>query len=169
MGRIIVCPFSRVEQVVRETGAGSLVSLLNPPLAPRRPAAIAPDRHLVLEFSDIVATQEGHILAGAHHIDSLLGFVRCWDRSCPLVVHCYAGVSRSPAAAYIAACALTETPEFELAQNLRRLSVSATPNRHLIALADRILSREGRMIAAIESIGRGADCFEGETFFMDLT
>jgi predicted protein tyrosine phosphatase len=168
MSRLYVCPISRVERVVMETGADSLVSLLNPPLTPLRPAGIAPERHLILELSDIVTPCDGHILAGAAHIEALLAFLRAWDRARPVVVHCYAGVSRSPAAAFIAACALTVRPEIELAQSLRRLSASATPNRHLIALADSIMSREGRMIAAIESIGRGAFCFEGETFFMDL-
>lgn len=168
MARLYVCPLSRIEQVVAESGAQSLVTLLNPPLIAQRPALIEADRHLVLELSDIVAAQNGHILAGAHHVEALLAFLRDWDRARPLVVHCYAGVSRSPAAAFIAACALTESPEIELARDLRRLSPSATPNRHLIALADAIMSRQGRMIAAIESIGRGADCFEGETFFMDL-
>ena len=38
----------------------------------------------------------------------------------PLVIHCYAGVSRSPAAAYVAACALApHRCEMELAQALR--------------------------------------------------
>jgi predicted protein tyrosine phosphatase len=168
MGRLYVCPLSRVEEVVAQTGTAALVSLLNPPLTLSRPSHIAPDCHLILELADIVAPKDGHILAGAKHIEDLLAFVRAWDRARPLVVHCYAGVSRSPAAAFIAACALSAGPEMEIAQNLRRLSASATPNRHLIALADNILSRDGRMIAAIESIGRGADCFEGETFFLDL-
>ena len=168
MGRLYVCPLSRVEEVVAQSGAAAVVSLLNPPLTPSRPAGIKPDRHLILELSDIIAPKDGHILAGVRHIEDLLAFVRKWDRAQPLVVHCYAGVSRSPAAAFIAACALTPGPEIAIARNLRRLSASATPNKHLIALADTFLSRDGRMIAAIESIGRGADCFEGETFFMDL-
>jgi predicted protein tyrosine phosphatase len=84
-----------------------------------------------------------------------------------MVMHCYAGVSRSTAAAFIALCALTHDPEIAIARNLRRLSPSATPNRRLVALADDILSRQGRMVAAVDSIGRGADCFQGEVFWMD--
>jgi predicted protein tyrosine phosphatase len=34
----------------------------------------------------------------------------------------------------------------------------------LIAAADDLLKRRGRMIAAIQSIGRGADAFEGTPF-----
>jgi predicted protein tyrosine phosphatase len=168
MGRLYVCPLSRVERVAQETGAGRLVSVLNPPFAPPRLSQIAPEHHLVLGVSDITAPREGHILPGAEHVEALLAFVRDWDRARPMLIHCYAGVSRSPAAAFIAACALSPAPEAEIAQNLRRLSPSATPNSHMIALADSILSRNGRMVAAIESIGRGADCFEGEIFCMEL-
>lgn len=168
MGRLYVCPLGKVEQVVEQSGAESLISLLSPPPPPPRPLRIAPHRHLVLALSDIVAPRDGHVLAGVDHVEALLAFLRGWDRARPLVIHCYAGVSRSPAAAFIAACALTPRPEDEIARELRRLSPSATPNRHLIALADSLLSREGRMIAANESIGRGAECFEGEIFCMDL-
>jgi predicted protein tyrosine phosphatase len=51
---------------------------------------------------------------------------------------------------------------------LRHAAPSATPNLKLVATADAILGRKGRMIAAIESIGRGADAFEGTPFEMKL-
>ncbi|TIW69787.1 MAG: protein tyrosine phosphatase, partial [Mesorhizobium sp.] len=92
-----------------------------------------------------------------------------WDRAKPLVVHCYAGISRSTASAYIIAAALApKRDEVELAQTLRTLSPSATPNPRLIAVADALLGRDGRMIAAIEAIGRGADAFEGIPFELKI-
>jgi predicted protein tyrosine phosphatase len=98
----------------------------------------------------------------------LLDFASEWDRARPMVIHCYAGVSRSAAAAYIVAAALNpHGDEAELAAMLRWLSPSATPNSRLIAVADALLGREGRMIAAIKGIGRGADAFEGEVFELD--
>lgn len=167
MTLIYVCPLRRVEQTVSETGADCLVSLLSPSHEPPCLASIAPERHLRLGLSDIVAPHEGQVLAQAAHVESLIDFFRRWDRARPLLVHCFAGVSRSPAAAFIGLCSLTAEPEIEIARKLRQLSPSATPNLHLVALADAILSRQGRMIAAIESIGRGADCFEGELFCME--
>jgi predicted protein tyrosine phosphatase len=167
MARIYVCPLRRVEEVVAASGAGALVSLLSPAHAAPRPAAIAPRDHLALALSDIVAPCDGHVLAQGEHVERLVGFFRAWDRARPLVIHCFAGVSRSPAAAFIALCALTPRPEIEIAQELRRLSPSATPNPRLVALGDIFLSRQGRMTAAIETLGRGADCFEGEVFHME--
>ncbi len=121
----------------------------------------------MLGLHDIVEAREGHVLARREQVETLLAFFRAWERESPLVIHCYAGVSRSTAAAYIALCALTQRPEAEIAQDLRRLSPAATPNRHLVALADAILSREGRMTAAVAAIGRGQECFEGDVFCME--
>ncbi|TIP32357.1 MAG: protein tyrosine phosphatase, partial [Mesorhizobium sp.] len=91
------------------------------------------------------------------------------DRAKPMVVHCYAGISRSTASAYIIAAALApKRDEAELAKTLRFLSPSATPNPRLIAVADMLLGREGRMIAAVEAIGRGADAFEGIPFELSI-
>ena len=82
-----------------------------------------------------------------------------------MVIHCWAGISRSTASAYIAASVLNpELDEVHLATRLRAASPSATPNPRLIALADTILDRKGRMMAAIADIGRGADAFEGTPF-----
>ena len=109
-------------------------------------------------------------LPGEAHVRSLLDFARGWDRgAAPLVVHCYAGISRSTASAYIIAAALSpQRDELELARTLRWLSPSATPNPRLIAVADILLERDGRMVEAIRSIGRGADAYEGAPFVLPL-
>ncbi len=68
------------------------------------------------------------------------------------------GVSRSPAAALIAALAVApDQDDHDLAQRLRRASVQATPNARLIEIGDRMLGRSGRLVAAVKAIGRGAD------------
>jgi predicted protein tyrosine phosphatase len=168
-GRLYVCPLARVIETVRHSGARSLVTILTAGAASVRPGEIAPERHLRLSLSDIEEPLDGHITPAAEHIEQLLGFLRAWDRKDPIVIHCYAGVSRSPAAAFIGACALEPTRcEFEIAHDLRRAAPMATPNRRLVALADNILSRKGRMIEAVAAIGRGEDCAEGAPFAIEL-
>ncbi len=168
-GRVYVCSMTKVVDTVRTTGARSLVTILTAGASLVRPCEIARERHLRIAVSDIELPREGHVLPGEEHVDRLLSFLEEWDQSDPLVIHCYAGVSRSPAAAYVAACALApHRCEFDVAQELRRISPTATPNRRLVALADRRLGREGRMVAAIAAIGRGADCFEGAPFALEL-
>jgi predicted protein tyrosine phosphatase len=103
------------------------------------------------------------------HVTKLLTFVRAWDRANPLVVHCYAGISRSTAGAFVAACALNpHRNELAIARELRRQSVTASPNLRIVAIADRMLGRSGRMSAAIDHIGRGMMSSEALPFRLDL-
>jgi predicted protein tyrosine phosphatase len=51
---------------------------------------------------------------------------------------------------------------------LRAASPTATPNIRIVSLADRLLGRDGRMIAAIEAIGRGVTATEAEPFRLEL-
>ena len=142
MPRLHVCSLALIAETVDKTGARSLLTLLSPGTEVERPAAIHPERHLYLAVSDIVEPMEGHVLPEAAHLDELLAFVRAWDRETPLLIHCFAGVSRSTAAAYIAACALApERDEFTIARTLRATSDSS-PNACLVALADDALDGE---------------------------
>jgi predicted protein tyrosine phosphatase len=169
VSRIHICSIFRVADVAKASGARTLVTLINREIEVPRPTAIPSERHLRVGISDITTEMEGQVLAGEEHIASLLDFVRLWDREEPLLIHCFAGVSRSTAAAYITACALgPHRCEDEIAQHMRRASPTATPNARLVALADKVLGHKGRMIAAIEGIGRGEDCVEGAPFAIEL-
>ncbi len=175
MPHIHVCALSKVDENLERTGATHLMSLIGHKLDFTRPARIEQQNYLRVKVSDIVPQEDGsrapeheragHILPEHTHVHDIINFVRGWDRQTPMLIHCYAGVSRSTAAAYIAKLVLQpELDEMQLALELRRLSPTATPNPHIIALADSILGHEGRMIGAIQAIGRGAECFEGIEF-----
>jgi predicted protein tyrosine phosphatase len=102
-------------------------------------------------------------------VHDLIRFVQGWDRRAPIVVHCYAGISRSTAGAFITACALNpKRGELTIARAIRGSSATAMPNTMLVGHADRILGRKGRMIAAVESLGPGRAALEGEPFRLDL-
>ena len=186
MNRIHVCSLALVERTLSQTGASHVMTLLGPSLVIERPAGIAADRHVRIGISDIIAAddgrilpeheRDGYILAEEAHVLQIIEFARLWDRlgrtpgseRGPLVIHCYAGVSRSTAAAYMSLLALDpDRDEKELARQIRRLSPTASPNTRLIEIADRVLRRDGRMVEAIRSIGRGVDCFEGIPFALD--
>ncbi len=169
MPRIHVCPLSKLPETVRATGAQSLVTLIDEGTPVSRPSGIAAEEHLLVILSDIVAELEGHTLPAKSHVEKLLAFARRWDQTAPLLIHCFAGVSRSTAAAFIAACALRPLRfEAEIADAVRTNSPTATPNARLVAIADAMLGRNGRMITAVEKMGRGADCSEGAPFALEL-
>ena len=166
---IHVCALSKVEVTVAAAGAERLISLLAAGTAMTRPAAIRQEHHLFLSLHDIAEPRDGMTPPGEAHVQSLLDFAGQWDRVRPLVINCYAGISRSTASAYIIAAALSpKRDEVELAGTLRWLSPSATPNIRLVTLADAMLGRDGRMVEAVRSIGRGADAFEGVPFALPI-
>jgi predicted protein tyrosine phosphatase len=169
MPTLHVCPLSRLPETVAATDASHVLTLINVGTPLERPAAIAAENHVVIGVSDIAASRDGHVLPAEEHVARVLDFIRAWPREKPLVIHCYAGISRSTAAAYIAACALApERDEAAIAEALRAASPSATPNPLFVAIADRMLGRDGRMVAAIARIGRGADACEGTPFSLAL-
>ena len=167
--QINVCSLSLLDATVMATGAKQILTLLNVGTKVVRPASVDERMHLFLGMNDIVEAVDGQILPGDDHLSQLLRFVRGWDQQSPLVIHCFAGVSRSTAAAFTTACALNPgLDEHELAQTIRLLSPTATPNRRIVALADDRLGRNGRMLAAIDAIGRGEECFEGVPFALKV-
>ena len=166
---IHVCSLARLHETVADTNASHVVTLLKDIHLVQRPRAILPDRHLVLGMDDICEPLDGYVCPAEDHVTDLLDFVRGWNRGAPLVVHCYAGISRSTAGAFITACALNpQRDEATIAWSMRRASPIAMPNRRLVALADRMLGRDGRMVAAVEAIGAGIGASEGDPFRLEL-
>jgi predicted protein tyrosine phosphatase len=166
---IHVCSLALLDETIEETGALHVVSLIGDETSFERPRAIVAENHLWLRLHDISSPLDGYVMPDEQHIADLLGFVRRWDRRAPLVVHCYAGISRSTASAFASVCALNpHRDEGSIAQALRLASPTATPNIRIVSLADRLLGRRGRMVAAIETIGRGVLATEGAPFRLDL-
>jgi predicted protein tyrosine phosphatase len=120
-------------------------------------------------MDDILEPLEGDVLPAEEHAAQLIDFARGWGRKAPLVMHCWAGISRSTAGAFIAACALNpERSEAGIAEMIRRSSATAIPNLRLVSHADRLLRRQGRMTSAIEALGAPHPATEGHPFQLDL-
>jgi len=154
---IIVCPLSRVPDIARQHRPSHVVSLLDPGTAFPSLAGFGDERHLRVPIHDIEMEMDGFDALCDRRMRTILDFVTGWERDEPILIHCYAGLSRSTATAFITACA--HNPGFdeeEIALALREASPFASPNRRFVALADAELGRGGRMTRAIENIGRGA-------------
>jgi predicted protein tyrosine phosphatase len=162
-----VCPMCLVHETLARTGARHLVTVINLQTMLQTPREIAPHNHLKLAINDITEPQDGLIHPTPEHVDKLVQFALNWDRQGPLLIHCWAGISRSTAAAFITLCALNpDVPERLLARRLREASLTASPNRLLVRLADARLNRCGRMVTAIEQIGPGQMAPEGQPFIL---
>ena len=136
------------------------------------PVATPPhvERHVSLTFNDVAdagARERGLVPPSREHVDTILRLATEWDRAHPLLIHCWFGISRSPAAAIIMAAALApERDAADLAEAARQVAPFATPNPRMIALADEVLERKGALIDAVEAIGRGAEASEGRPFVL---
>ena len=166
---IHVCSLARLHATVEDTGARHVISLLGDEAPIDRPSVIVEENHLWLRVHDISSPLEGYILPDEDHVPGLLSFVRSWDRRTPLVVHCYAGISRSTASAFAAVCMLNpHRDEMSIARQIRAASPIASPNRLIVSLADKALGRDGRMLRALDEMGPGNMLVEGRPFRVDL-
>ena len=166
---IHVCSLARLHSTIAETGARHVVTLLGVEDEVVLPAGVPAGNHLRLQVHDITGPMDGFVTPQIEHVEQLLHFVQGWRRDAPMVIHCYAGISRSTAAAFATVCALNpKRDECVIAQTLRRASHTAYPNARIVQIADQLLARDGRMVAAVEGIGRGTIAAEGEPFRLDL-
>ena len=163
--KLIICPLAQLDAGMA-SNPSHVLSLISPEADP---PALKSAHHLVLRFNDISGPRSGLTAASPADIESLIAFARSWRGPAPLLAHCWAGISRSTATAYIIAC-LHHPPGSEqtLAQQLRHIAPQATPNPLMIALADKILQRGGRMSQAIAEIGRGCEAARGELFALEV-
>ncbi|GAA0398139.1 tyrosine phosphatase family protein [Brevundimonas terrae] len=165
MSRIIVCPLHDVSGLVQINRPSHVVSLMSPTADLDIGLADGQGEHLDLRFNDINQPQDGLLAPSENHIRAYLDFLDRWDGSAPLLIHCWAGVSRSPAAAYIAAVVRHGIgSEHDIALTLRAKAPYATPNRRMIEIADNLLQRQSAMIVAVDAIGRGSDTAWGSSF-----
>ena len=166
---IHVCSLAALPETVRLTRASHVLTVMGKVDQMQRPQSIKPENHRKVSFDDITEPMDGFVMPSEEHVAQVLAFVRSWDRGAPLVIHCWAGVSRSTASAFAAACALNpHREEIEIARQIRAASAIASPNRLIVTLADRALGREGRMVRALDEIGPASMMVEGVPFRVEL-
>ena len=166
---IHVCSLAALPETVRVTGASHVLTVMANVDQVQRPQSVLPANHLKVSMDDITEQLDGFVAPSELHIEKVLNFVRGWDRNAPMVVHCYAGISRSTASAFAAVCMLNpHRDEIEIARQIRAASPIASPNRLIVSLADKALRREGRMLRALDEMGPGSMTVEGRPFRIDL-
>ena len=166
---IHVCSLAALPDTVKATGASHILTVMANVAQVQRPQSVLEANHLRVQMDDITEHMDGFVAPSEAHIEKVLSFVRSWDRNAPMVVHCYAGISRSTASAFAAVCMLNpQRDEISIARQIRAASPIASPNRLIVSLADKVLGRDGRMLRALDEMGPGSMTVEGRPFRLDL-
>jgi predicted protein tyrosine phosphatase len=169
MPRILVTPLSGLEDAIEGHRPSHIVTLLSPEHMIETPKDFPAERHLKLAVNDVSDPEAGEYPPGRDHIDRLLAFSRGWDAKQPLLIHCWAGVSRSMASAYAVLCdRLGAGREIEIALAMRRRAAHANPNLLLVRHADAALARGGQMVEAVKTMGPPTQVLEGVTTSLPL-
>src|ERR1700712_944210 len=164
MPRLLVAPLSSLPEALAAHRPSHLVSLLSPEHMIQTPPGFPAARHLKLGVNDIVDPAAGTAPPMRVHMDQLIAFARTWDANAPMVIHCWAGISRSMASAFAILCdRLGENRAIEIARIMRQRAPHAQPNRLLVRHADDALGRGGRMLGALNSMGPALVVEEGVT------
>lgn len=103
---------------------------------------------LVLAFNDVTRLGHHWIAPSLEHITQAVEFARLHNDG-KLLIHCAAGVSRSPATALaIIADRLGAGRETEAVEYLFSTFANIEPNERAVACADRILERDRALLGA---------------------
>ena len=164
--QIVVCSHRYVGTVCTALKPSHAISLLSPGTEiPPAPC----DARLALSFHDIHMPTDGLILPDDAAVQQLLAFGRGWTGAAPMIVYCWAGISRSPAALLTLACQLCPAmAEDRIAAAFRAAAPWVTPNPMIMRLADEQMGRNGRMVQAVTAMGRGADAFDGTPVLLSI-
>ena len=166
---IHVCSLAALPATVAATGAQHILTVMANVSQVERPASVLEANHLRIQMDDINEPAMGFTAPSYDHVEQALAFIRKWDRTTPMVIHCYAGSCRATAGPFISACALNpHRDETSIARQMRSASPSAYPNRLIVTLADRLLGRNGRMVRALDAMGPSNMSLEGKPFRVEL-
>jgi predicted protein tyrosine phosphatase len=150
---IAICSVEDMPGVVARLQPARVVSLLTGNAQPATPPEVQSEDHLRILVDDIEGPEAGFIAPSEAHVEQLIAFLRASPPHVSIVIHCLAGVSRSPAAALVALALDAPGQEMEAAALLRAAAPFADPNRLIIELADVSLGRNGALVAALDSMG----------------
>lgn len=153
--RLSICGLTELG-AFQDAAVTHVLSILDPLYPePADFAGYGPHERLTLRFDDIIDETPGMILPEREHIEKLLRFgeglaAADGDPLAHLLVHCHAGISRSTASmATLLAEARPDWDEDAVFGHIREIRPQAWPNSRMIAMADDLLGRDGRMTAAL--------------------
>jgi predicted protein tyrosine phosphatase len=137
-----------------------VLSILDPAWPePEAFSAYDPHHRTTLHFHDAIEPEPNIRLPRREHVEDILAFGLSFQRDCVdqadahLLIHCHAGISRSTAAmATLLAQAHPGEAEERIFERVAAIRPQAWPNSLMIGYADDLLTRGGRLTAALRRL-----------------
>ena len=126
---IHVSSLNALGSVAARLASFDLLTLLSPGHPETDWSGLACERHIRLAFHDVIEPLPGLVAPDRDVMQAILNFGRAGSNQRAMLIHCWAGISRSSAAAFAIACDRNPGFEREIAAELRRRAPSVTPNR----------------------------------------
>ena len=138
--RWAICSLGELPEAARSYRPTHLVSIMGDCDEFIRPLPVAGDHHFVARFDDIaIKLNASDTVPTRRHIEEILEFTAPVGVADRLLIHCVAGISRSPAVAIGVAVQKIGTSRLEEAVGcIFRLRPSASPNRLILKHLDDI-------------------------------
>lgn len=159
---IAVCGMEELPFFAPDFGPTHAVSLLDPTNDRPPIEGLEDPAHLFVGMHDISQPLPDHEHPQAHHVETLLAWGETLrpaveSAEVRILVHCWAGVSRSTAAAFTLKCQLTDLSERDALTYIHGVRRQMWPNELLVSLADEALNRRGRMKRALAEFRRNQE------------
>lgn len=146
--RVTVCGLEEIGGHC-DSGVSHVLSILDPGWPAPEFGSYGEHARLELRFNDVIESDAPGEPPTTDHVKRVLEFGAGLRDGDHLLVHCHAGVSRSTAAVtLILANARPEQPAHEVMTEVVRIRKPAWPNLRMIELGDRMLGRNGELVAA---------------------
>jgi predicted protein tyrosine phosphatase len=136
-------------------GVTHVLSILDPDWpAPEAFLGYGPHARAIFRFHDEIEPGPGLVLAQRADVAAILAFGRdAGDDLTHLLIHCHAGISRSTASMLmILAQAHPHESEEAMVERLVQIRPQAWPNSRMVAFADALLARDGRLSDAVAAL-----------------
>lgn len=130
----------RIKKDVTDFSPDFIVSILDPDIEKEKIPTFGDGSNILQLFfydDDDLEKQEAPVLNYLTLMVDFFNFIVKTKKDAKVLIHCHAGASRSPAAAYIFNSLYDKTAsERELFENLKKITNKPWPNRYLIELYD---------------------------------
>ena len=158
---IIVCSLKDLETVCESVNPSHVISVIDPGYAPSTPVGVK--HHLKLGFDDIIKVSSDNKIfrmntdeipqtpPDENHINLISNFADSWNKSSPVVIHCWCGVSRSMATATYFMCREDLSNIERNIKYIRKIAPHANPNKKLIKLFENILNLDNEISSAFST------------------